>query len=282
MPHDSENYMTRRATGVALITLGILLCAVVIVVLRVQWNSPLTRWLAAIADLLMSFGVDMDVRVLSLCACATLISGLLFLTSDSSKAAIIGWQLARFVLHLVAVYAIAGYGPRLAGWTRNVVLPLIQVPTSSSSFEFVFSHIFAFSFVPALFAGLTNASFKHKAAQYVWLVPAIVLAYKFATFPTPMRSVLDNAPSFPNFSGAFHEYFGRDFLIGEYRDWGEFWRMVSGNPDMIRGMTQLRVTAPFYAGIGYCLAACVALRFRVHQKFVEHLKAWEQSRLDPY
>ena len=158
MPHDSENYMTRRATGVALITLGILLCAVVIVVLRVQWNSPLTRWLAAIADLLMSFGVDMDVRVLSLCACATLISGLLFLTSDSSKAAIIGWQLARFVLHLAAVYAIAGYGPRLAGWTRNVVLPLIQRPTSSSSFEFLFSHIFAFSFVPALFAGLTNAA----------------------------------------------------------------------------------------------------------------------------
>lgn len=282
MPHDSENYMTRKAKGVALIILGILLCAMAIAVLRVQWDSPLIHWLTTVSGLLLSFGVDPDVGMLSLCALAALISGVLFLTSDASKTVTVGWQLVRFLLHLVAVYAIAQYAPRLAGWSRNFLLPLLQMPASSSSLEFLFSHLFAFSFIPALFVGLTNTRFKHKAAQYVWLVPAIVLAYKFATFPTPIRSVLDNAtPSFPNFSGAFHEYFGGGFMIGEYRDWSDFWRIVSDNPDMMRGFTQVRVTAPFYAGIGYCLAAWVALRFDVQQKFVEWLRAWGQSRLDP-
>ena len=105
---------------------------------------------------------------------------------------------------------------------------------------------------------------------------------KFATFPTPTPTVLENAaPNLSHFSAAFHEYFAGDFLIGEYRDWRDFWNMVSGNPDVVRGMTQLSVTAPFYAGIGYCLAAWLALRFRVHQMFVERIRAWAQSRLDP-
>ena len=155
------------------------------------------------------------------------------------------------------------------------------MPTESSGFQFLFSHIFEFSFIPALIAGLANAKFKHKAAQYVWLVPTIVLAYKFVTFPIPPRSVLDGASSvFPKFSAAFHQYFAGDFLIAEYRDWGDFWEMIGSNPDMMRGMTQLQVTAPFYAGVGYCLTAWLALRFQVLQKLVERAKAWEQSRFD--
>jgi hypothetical protein len=144
--------MTRRAKGVALIILGILLCAFVIVVLHVQWGSPLIHWLTAIHGLLLSFGVDPDVRVLSLCALGAVISGVLFLNSNSSKTVTVGWQLVRFLLHLAAVYAIAQYVAQLAGWTRLFLLPLLQLPTSSSSFQFLFSHIFVFSFVPALFA----------------------------------------------------------------------------------------------------------------------------------
>lgn len=43
----------------------------------------------------------------------------------------------------------------------------------------------ALSVVPAFFAGLINTRFKNKAAQFVWLVPAVILVYKFATFPAP-------------------------------------------------------------------------------------------------
>jgi hypothetical protein len=272
----------RRTKGIALIILAILLCSMVIAMLRALPNSPLAHWLTTIQGLLLSVDINLDVGVLSLCACAALISGLLFLTSDSSKAVIVGWQTVRFLLHLAAIYVIASYfPPRLAGWIRASLLPLLQVTTSSSSFQFLFSHIFEFSFFPGLIAGLANAKFKHKAAQYVWLVPTIVLAYKFVAFPTPPRSVLDSASSvFPTFSAAFHQYFAGDFLIGEYRNWGDFWSMVTSNPDMMRGMTQLRVTAPFYAAVGYCLAAWFALRFDVLQKVVERAKAWEQSRFD--
>jgi hypothetical protein len=272
----------RRTKGIALIILAIVLCSIVIAMLRAQPNSPLAHWLTTIQGLLLSFDINLDVHVLSLCACAALISGLLFLTSDSSKAVIAGWQTVRFLLHLSAIYVVASYfPPHLAGWIRTSFLPLLEVPTSSSSFQFLFSHIFEFSFFPGLIAGLANAKFKHKAAQYVWLVPTIVLAYKFVTFPTPPRSVLDSASSvFPTFSASFHQYFAGDFLIGEYRDWGDFWRMVASNPDMMRGMTQLRVTAPFYAAVGYCLAAWFTLRFDVLQKVVERAKSWEQSRFD--
>jgi hypothetical protein len=269
----------RRTKGIALIILAILLCSMVIAMLRALPKSPLAHWLTTIQGLLLSVDINLDVGVLSLCACAALISGLLFLTGDSSKAVIVGWQTVRFLLHLAAIYAY--FPPRLAGWIRTSLLPLLRVPTSSSSFQFLFSHIFEFSFFPGLIAGLANAKFKHKAARYAWLVPTVVLAYKFVTFPTPPRSVLDSASSaFPRFSAAFHQYFAGDFLISEYRNWGDFWRMVTSNPDMMRGMTQLRVTAPFYPAFGYCLAAWFTLRFDVLQKVVERAKAWEQSRFD--
>jgi hypothetical protein len=43
----------------------------------------------------------------------------------------------------------------------------------------------AFSFVPAFGVGLINAKFKHRVAQFVWLVPTAILAYKFLAFPAP-------------------------------------------------------------------------------------------------
>lgn len=101
-----------------------------------------------------------------------------------------GWQVLWFLLHLTAVYAIVKFvTPWLAGWTRGTLLPLVlQRPASSIRFEFLYSHLLALSFVPAFLAGLVNARFKHKAAQFVWLVPAAVLGYKFATFPAPSYS----------------------------------------------------------------------------------------------
>jgi hypothetical protein len=152
---------------------------------------------------------------------------------------------------LTAVYAIAKYGVTwLSAWTRGTLLPFIQQPTSSSSFEFLFSHILALSFIPALVAGLANARFKHKMAWFVWIVPAVILTYKFLTFPAP--SVLQS-----QFPAAWHQYFGGGFSIGDFRDWRDFWVLVGSNPDTRRGLAQLNITAPFYAGLGYSLAAWI-------------------------
>jgi len=165
------------------------------------------------------------------------------------------WRVLWFPLHLAAVYAIVNLAtPWLSGWTRARLLPFFGKPTSSGGFEFLFSHLFAFSFIPAFLSGLINARFKHKAAQFVWLAPAAVLAYKFATFPA--SSVLQN-----HFSSAFHEYFGGGFLIPEFRDWHEFWSIAGSNSDVTRGMHQLKFTAPFYAGVGYSAAAWIGRHY---------------------
>jgi hypothetical protein len=183
-------------------------------------------------------------------------------------------QLLWFVPHLAAVYIIVNScTPWLAGWTRGKLLPLLGIPTTSSSqFEFLFSHLLAFSFIPAFLGGLTNVRFKHRVAEFVWVVPAVVLAYKLATF-SASTSVLASQP-FP----AFHQYFEGGFLIPEYRDWREFWEIMRSNPDMMRGMAQTSYTAPFYAGVGYSLGAWISFRISVQCRIVEKLTRWEERR----
>src|ERR1700691_3623728 len=154
-----------------------------------------------------------------------------------------GWQVLWFLLHLAAVYASAGFlTPWLAGWTRGTLLPLLQQhPASSGRFQFLFSHILAFSFIPAFLSGLINARFRHKTAQFVWLVPAAVLAYKFATFSAP--SVLQNQFS------AFHQYFGGGFVVPEFRNYHDLFSIAGSNSDMTRGMAQLQFTGPCWCWV---------------------------------
>jgi hypothetical protein len=184
------------------------------------------------------------------------------------------WQPVWFVAHVSVVYIIVNsITPWLAGWTRQTLLPLLQVAsTSSSHFEFLFSHLFAFSFIPGFVAGFNNLKFKHRVAEYVWVVPAAVLAYKLATFSVS-TSVLSS-----NSSSAFHQYFGGDFFVPEYRNWQEFWNIVRSNPDMTRGMAQTQFTAPFYAGLGYCLSAWISLRTDAGQRISQMVTRWEEER----
>jgi hypothetical protein len=186
-------------------------------------------------------------------------------TPDTHSAG--GWQVLWFLLHLAAVYALVEFfTPWLAGWTRGTLLPLLQQhPTSSGRVQFLFSHVLALSFVPAFLSGLINARFRHKAAQFVWLVPAVILAYKFATFPAP--SVLQN-----QFPAAFHQYFGSGFVVPEFRNYHDLFWIAGSNSDMTRGMAQLRFTAPFYAGVGYSLAAWIGRRTELNRKVAEGVK----------
>jgi hypothetical protein len=174
-----------------------------------------------------------------------------------------GWQILWFLLDLAAVYVLVELiVPWLIGWTHNSLLPILQHPFRSGRFEFAYSHILAFSFIPAFLLGLINARFRRKAAQFVWLVPAAILAYKFVTFPSP--SVFQR-----QFSTAFHQYFGGGFVIPESRSWQEFASIATSNADMTRGMVQLRFTAPFYAGVGYSLAAWTGCRIQPGRKLVK-------------
>src|ERR1700723_2872026 len=93
------------------------------------------------------------------------------------------WSVMWFLFHLTAVYALVHFvTPWFAGWTLGTLFPILGRQITSGRFEFLFTHIFVFSFGPALLAGLVNARLRHKAAQLVWLVPTAILVYKFATF----------------------------------------------------------------------------------------------------
>jgi hypothetical protein len=184
-----------------------------------------------------------------------------------------GWQVLWFLVHLAAVYAIVQFfTPWLAGWTHGTLLPLLHHPHSSGRFAFFFSHLLAFSFIPAFLSGLVNARFNHRAAQFVWLVPAVILAYKFVTFPA--ASVFQS-----QFSAAFHQYFGGDFLIPEAHNFQELFSLGS-NADEWRGMAQLQFTAPFYAGVAYSVAAWIGLRTQLSRKVAEGMKKLEESRVE--
>src|SRR5262245_48447606 len=84
----------------------------------------------------------------------------------------------RFALHLLAVYAIVHFTAMLfAGFAHGRLLPLIQHhPPTVSAFQFAFSHLFVFSFYPAIVAGFIYAHwYHHKVAYVVWLVPLVIL-----------------------------------------------------------------------------------------------------------
>lgn len=181
-----------------------------------------------------------------------------------------GWQALWFLLHLAAVYALVEFfTPWLSGWTAGKVLPLLQHPSSSGPFQFLFSHLFGLSFVPAFLLGLINSRFKHRAAQFVWLVPAVILAYKFVTFPA--TSVFAS-----QFSAAFHQYFAGGFLFDG--SWAMSDMRDFGSPDIRRGLAQIQFTAPFYAGLGYSIAAWMGCRTDLSRKVAEKVESWEESR----
>ncbi len=187
------------------------------------------------------------------------------------------WEFLWFALHLATVYVLVHFAtPWLAGWTYGKLLPFFQIHTSSSVWEFQFSHVFMFSFIPALIAGTVNARFKHKAALLVWIVPTAVLVYKLATFSSP-HSVLYSSPSSP----VWHYYFGGDFLIPQFHSWREFWDAAGSNPDMARGMAQLTFTAPFYAGLAYSLAAWISMWLDLTTKVATRVEKLEESKFGP-
>ena len=102
--------------------------------------------------------------------------------------------------------------------------------------------------------GLLNTGFKHRVAEFVCIVPALVLLYKLVASPK-MGSMLAQTSSWP----ALHEYFRKAFLIAESHNWTQFAQLFS-NPDMVRGATQRTFTAPFYGGNAYSLAAMIGRR----------------------
>jgi hypothetical protein len=163
-------------------------------------------------------------------------------------------RFVQFSLHLAIVYLLAKFTVLwLTGVAHNVILPLLRLPSQEGRLEFAFNHLALFSVLCGLIAGFVAATYEHRAAQLVWIVPAAILIDKFATFPT---SVLES-----HFDVAYHHYLARGFLIAEARDYEALFR--GWNSDYDRGLDQLTFAVPVYVSIAYGFATWVGIRLGI-------------------
>jgi hypothetical protein len=183
------------------------------------------------------------------------------------------------ILHLAAVYAIARIcTPWLIELTHNMILPLLTGRAARISPQFLYSHLFTFSFVPGLIAGFLNAKlFNHGIVRYVWVIPVVLLFVTFVFFGPGMypTMILES-----NFKEAVHFFFGGHFNIPEYSTYSELQQDWSNNiREILRGNAQLRHTVPAYVGVAYSLGAWFSLYLSgVHASSSKVQKSCANSR----
>jgi hypothetical protein len=167
-----------------------------------------------------------------------------------------GW----YVVHLSTVYISVRWltpflGEQVYGWLMHVSFR----GENQSDFQFLYSHLFLLSIIPAFCAGIINRRYERKAALFVWIVPSAILAYKFCTFHVDIFQ--------SQIAGACHEYFASNFSVPAFRNYREMFEIAGSNSDVLRGIEQLRFTAPFFASIAYAAAALLGNWFA--QKYAE-------------
>ena len=159
------------------------------------------------------------------------------------------------ILHLVAIYGVARIcPPLLSNFVHDVVYPvLLRRPPGSSSWQFFFSHLFVFSFLPALIAGFVNSKWlPHKIARFVWTIPTTILIVVFVLSASAGNGLfVEN-----DIQQAFYNFFGGNFVIpGEYHATRELLKDFLHNPDLLRGFEQFKITVPMYVGLAYSVGA---------------------------
>jgi hypothetical protein len=70
------------------------------------------------------------------------------------------------------------------------------------------------------------------------------------------------------FAGGF--LFPGSWAMSDMRDFG--------SPDVLRGLAQIEFAAPFYAGVGYIIAAWMGCRSDLSRKIAEKVERWEETR----
>lgn len=183
----------------------------------------------------------------------------------SLSSADFGWFAAAWqgILHVAAIYILARlFTPWSLDVTFSRVLPFLGHPLGGNPFQFFFSHLLAFSFMPGLIVGFVNAKlFGNRVIHFVWLVPVAVLLFLFVfTGPGMYPTMLWES----DFRQAFHYFFGAGFrIIGEFHNFRDFPTLMRQNmSDFFRGYVQLRVTVPAYVGVAYSLGGLLSLRIK--------------------
>jgi hypothetical protein len=165
-----------------------------------------------------------------------------------------GWrrQILRYGFHLLAAYLTLHFATEsLTGWIHYILSVLRPQWQNINPIQFLMSNLLLFSSLPAFLAAfLMNAKLQHRAAIFVWIVPAIVFAYSFV-FHSP--GIYPTIPLESELRPALHHWFGGGFKIVNREAYTQ---------DVYRIYHQLTFTALVYAGAAYSLGAWLAMKFR--------------------
>jgi hypothetical protein len=166
------------------------------------------------------------------------------------------------ISHVAAVYGVAWLCfPALVGLVYgSLVQFLVGHRLRGNPLQFAFSHLVVLSVPPGLIAGFVNARlFSRGIVRFVWLVPFVVLLYRFVfTAPGMYPTMLQES----DFRQAFHYFFGGGFkIVGECHSYRDLRTLIFQNlGDVTRGYAQYRWTVPAYVGVAYSLGAWLSLR----------------------
>ena len=154
------------------------------------------------------------------------------------------WQILWFFVHLVIVYFVMAFFPWRIALVAYSVRSALERHATTSLFDFFVAHLFLFSMLPGFVAGMTFARFNVKAARYVFLVPATILAVRILIYVGEGSVMFGAQPS--------HWWSGFRYYL------------VTDLADALRGIAQIRSAAPFYAAAAYTSGAIIAAESRLH------------------
>jgi len=100
--------------------------------------------------------------------------------------------------------------------------------------------------------------------KWVWVVPTLILGYRFITYPSTLFQ--------DHFAAAFHHYLAAGFLIPEFHTYGEMFG--AWGPEYVRGLDQMRYTAPTYVGVAYSVAGWIAMRLKLN---IANFRQWSHT-----
>jgi len=145
------------------------------------------------------------------------------------------------------------------GW----VAPRLHTSISIPATDWYLQHLELVTVIPALFVGYLNVARLLPAAvrmpiaersdsmgMWAWAFPALVLAYQMVRYHPPSASVLYGA-GLPK----VRYFFEIQKVMPNLRNFRD---LFANDPlQTLRVLTQMVVTAPFYAGVAYSLGAVV-------------------------
>jgi hypothetical protein len=166
-----------------------------------------------------------------------------------------------FALHTTAVPLCGIFlGPWLLSRWFVLVLPLLQISSTTPKADYWLQHLELVSIIPALVFGALIARYFEKLAVWAWVVPTLILSYKLLTFTNPNVSVFASADPWQRFS-----YY---FVIQQHMP--TFSELLRSR-DPGRVAQQIDVTIPFYSGIAYSVGALLT-KHRVIDRIVSSLR----------